>query len=76
MAWIRRASRGLLVRPSSCADVRGTSPSFLMVADSAGLEDGSEGGGVAGWPLVVAMMGANPVLLGLLSPRSVVQTTR
>ena len=51
--WMRRVSRGLFDVPSSCVDVSGTSGSGF--AWGSGFADGSEGGGVAGWPLVAIL---------------------
>lgn len=53
--WMRRVSRGLFDVPSSCVDVSGTSGSGF--AWGSGFADGSEGGGVAGWPLVAMFAG-------------------
>ena len=53
IAWIRRASRGRFDVPSSWAEVSGTEGSFGLRAS--GFMDGSEGGGVAGWPLVAML---------------------
>ena len=52
--WMRRASRGRLLSPESVRDVRGMSDAGGRVAGCGGaLAAGSEGGGVAGWPLTV-----------------------
>jgi hypothetical protein len=46
---MRRASRGRFVSPASLRDVRGTSGGVGRVFEGA---DGSDAGGVVGWPFV------------------------
>ena len=57
--WIRRASRGRRERPSSWVEERGLVSIVFVGLVGSGAEadaDAVVGGGVAGWPLVVAMV--------------------